>query len=347
MVSVSSSICQKERGTWLGFVTSHQDVSRCIDQYLAFASSLLNTFAFANFGFSSSRVGILWGHLFKLAFSFCGSKHIRSDPSFFMLKARLEHQSVCSSTFHKTPWLTSLFNSFLSLFNSFWSLSLMWILHLRGGSMNGLAPSFRMSFAVPLKLPILSNSFGYFSFSSLMLFMCCQVLSFVCLPSFALFSFSAIRLHQHLLSQGWGAHMWVVQLQLVQVHQQRKTLHLSIWILCTGMAWWWFRSSELHHQCMMLVLHWMVVLDVPCFVLMYHTCKQWKCVSRCPGIYFQVSMSLQEGWFNVQSWICLISGWFHMDAVHALCTDSDGVKVFLVCILIITFDAIYNINAGL
>ncbi len=58
-------------------------------------------------------------------------------------------------------------------------------------------------------------------------------------------------------------------------------------------------------------------------------------------------MSLQEGWFNVQSCICLISGWFDIDAVHALCTDSDGVKVFLVCILVIIFDAIYNNNAGL
>lgn len=35
-----------------------------------------------------------------------------------------------------------------------------------------------------------------------------------------------------------------------------------------------------------------------------------------------------------------------MDAMHAFCTDSNGVKVFLVCILIIFFCAVYNVNAG-
>lgn len=47
----------------LNVVRSCESSSRCIDQYPAFASSLLNTFAFANLGFSSSTVGVVCGHL--------------------------------------------------------------------------------------------------------------------------------------------------------------------------------------------------------------------------------------------------------------------------------------------
>ena len=95
----------------------------------------------------------------------CGSIHIRIEPSFFVLNAKLEHQSICSSTFRITPWVTRLS---ISHFSS----SLIWMVHLRGASMNGSASSLTCNFASPGKCPSLSNCSGYSCFMSSTLLMC-------------------------------------------------------------------------------------------------------------------------------------------------------------------------------
>ena len=77
-----------------------------------------------------------------------------SEWSLLVIYAKLDTQSVCSSTF-----LITFCPSILSI--SAFSLSLMWSGHLRGVSMNGTASSLSLSMAVPLKLPIVSNWFGY------------------------------------------------------------------------------------------------------------------------------------------------------------------------------------------
>ena len=146
MVGGASNTAQ----TVFGMLSTVDFFSRCITQYPAFASSLLNTRAFANCGLSSSTVGILCGHLLRLLFIRCGSIHIHIEPSFLVLNARLEHQFVCSSTFLITPWVTSLS---ISSFSS----SLTWIGHLRGASMKGSASSLTVNLAFPANLPIRSN----------------------------------------------------------------------------------------------------------------------------------------------------------------------------------------------
>ena len=75
---------------------------------------------------------------------------MRIKPSLFVLYARLEHRSVCFSTLRMTPW-EIIFSS------SRFSLSFMWILHLRGASMNDPASSSKRSFASLEKFPIVSN----------------------------------------------------------------------------------------------------------------------------------------------------------------------------------------------